>query len=77
MAKYVNGYVIMYTDNTGSRMSHGRYYKKSEALKELRRVTAKPKKNKYGVEMTSYRNAGAWGGYGINNPRIKKVRLIK
>lgn len=77
MTKYVNGYVIMYTDNTGGRRSHGRYYKKSEALKELRKVIKKPKKNKYGVEMTSYKDAGAFGGYGVNNPRIKKVRLIK
>jgi hypothetical protein len=66
-------YTISYTDNSGNRRTHGRYKKKSDAMKEIKKVLEKPKKNKYGVKLTSYRTAGAWGGFGINNPRLKKI----
>ena len=70
--KTTNFYVISYTDNSGHKSTIGRYKKRSDAVKELKKLTAKPKKNKYGVYMTTYRNA--YSGSGINNPRIKKIR---
>ena len=74
MVKRKTFYVIGYKDNSGHRTTHGRFTKKATAKRELKRVLAKPKKNKSGIYMTSYRDAGAWGGVGINNPRIKKIR---
>lgn len=72
MVKKVTGYVISYRDNSGAMRTHGRYFKRTEAIAELRKILRKAKGNK-----TSYRDAGAWGGYGVNNPRIKKVTLLR
>jgi len=82
MVKRVNGYVIRATDNLGRRSVHGRFFKKSEANKELRKLLS-PGKVRKGtgymkgkkIYLTSYRQ-GISGG-GINNPRIKQVRLIR
>lgn len=73
--RYVKGYVLRVTDNSGHRTSYGRYYKKRDANKELRKLMKPATKNKYGIYRTRYRDALSGGG--INNPRIKKVRLIR
>lgn len=71
MLKYKTGYTINSTENVGGkRRSLGRYFKKTEAKKELSKLLSKPKGNK-----TSYRNSLT--GFGINNPRIKKMRFLR
>jgi hypothetical protein len=73
--KMKNGYVIMVTDNSGQRRStSGRFFKKSQARKELKKMLSPAKTNRYGVKLTSYRDAQS--GTGINNPRIAKRKLF-
>jgi len=61
-AKKVKGYVIRTTPNFGHRTSYGRYFKKDDALKELKNIL---------------RNRNSMSGVGHNNPRIKRMDLFK
>lgn len=65
-------YVITAKENYGPRRELHSFDNKSQAVKQLKKILSKPKKNKYGIYPTAYRNAQS--GAGINNPRIKKVR---
>jgi len=60
-------YLIVAKENYGRRRTIHSFNKKSQAVKQLKKILSKPKGNK-----TSYRNAQS--GTGINNPRIKKIR---
>lgn len=63
-------YTLRITDNGGLRRSHGRFSTRKDARRELNKILAPSKVNKYGVKLTSYRDAQSGGG--INNPRIKR-----
>lgn len=68
-------YVIRATPNVfGSRRDIYLYNKKSQAVKELKKLLSPPKSrivNGKKIYLTSYRDAQS--GIGINNPRIKKI----
>lgn len=68
-------YLILADSNHGGRRVIKSYYKKSQAIKELKRLLSKPKSrlvNGKRIYLTSYRNGQS--GTGINNPRIKKIK---
>lgn len=69
MSKKCTKYLIMAKENYGGRRVIHSYNKKSQAVRQLKKILSKPKGNK-----TSYRDAQS--GTGINNPRIKKIKGI-
>lgn len=72
----VTRYMITNTDNSGHRRFHGKEFKtKSEAQIYLKKLLAPAKVNAYGVRLTAYRDA--LSGTGINNPRIRKMRVLR
>ena len=79
MAKKVKRFLITYTDNLGQRRSLTKEFKKrSDAVKELKRLLAPGKLNVPGDERTR-RTAPRYtvSNYGFNNPRIKEVMLYR
>jgi len=67
-------YIITAKENHGGRREWESFKTKPQAKKELRKLLSPGKINKYGLQLTSYRDA--LSGTGINNPRIKKVRTL-
>jgi hypothetical protein len=68
-------YIIRNTDNMGVRSNLGKRYKtRKEAKSYIAKLLSKGKLNPGGVRQTAYRNAIT--GFGINNPRIKKIEVF-
>jgi hypothetical protein len=83
MVKKIYGYTIRVSSNYGNeRRSYGRFTKKVDAQRELKKILS-PAKVRQGtgymkgkkIYLTSYRDAQS--GTGLNNPRIKKIKIYR
>ena len=78
MVKKVKRYIIGYTANTGERRVLSKKFKrKSDAVREVKRLLAPGKLNVPGDERTRRTAPRYTMPYGFNNPRIKMIMVFR